>query len=572
MNKYILLIIITFSTLPLLLNGQCTDNGNYWNDSWISCNERFSPNYSRGYSHWILYEFDTNQGIGGSHVWNANQLGYSGWGAKEVIIDYSTNGYTWIELGTFQFPKADESDTYAGFTGPDFGGVSVKKILVTIVSTHEGSSCVSLAEMRFAVDTTVCIGTPDVCDVCNGPGELTWFLDRDLDGLGDPNTTILACEKPYGYVDNDLDECDDGFLGWSDVAVLFENSGCTGCHGGLSGGASGLSLTSYEGFSNGGDICGPEILTGSTLLDIVTIKNYEACGYEIPAPQMNSRAMTPLTQTEMDMIQKWIDGGAPESCKDYVEKNVAISVKAILQGPFQSDISKMRTELASQSMIPLEQPYNTTPYNYAGTESLSNTHSQTVDWLLLEIRDGIDPTQVLQTRAVVLLSNGTIVGTNYSNILNFPIADGNYHVSLRHRNHLGMMTKNPVYLSNNGSAQLIDFTNPVTQTWGNNAQIQLANGKMAMWAGDTNGDKKIIFQGPANEPNAIFLTILSDDSNSNININYISEYYCNEDLDLNGKVIFQGVGNEGNVSFFSVIQHPNNSGININYIIEEQIP
>ena len=36
----------------------------------------------------------------------------------------------------------------------------------------------------------------DECGVCNGIGPITWYLDRDLDGLGDPNTSTNNCTYP----------------------------------------------------------------------------------------------------------------------------------------------------------------------------------------------------------------------------------------------------------------------------------------------------------------------------------------------------------------------------------------
>lgn len=38
--------------------------------------------------------------------------------------------------------------------------------------------------------------------------EVTWYIDTDSDGLGDPNVSIVDCEKPPGYVSNS-DDSDD---------------------------------------------------------------------------------------------------------------------------------------------------------------------------------------------------------------------------------------------------------------------------------------------------------------------------------------------------------------------------
>jgi len=38
--------------------------------------------------------------------------------------------------------------------------------------------------------------TWDECGTCNGNGPKTWYIDRDGDGLGDPNTFKLSCYYP----------------------------------------------------------------------------------------------------------------------------------------------------------------------------------------------------------------------------------------------------------------------------------------------------------------------------------------------------------------------------------------
>ena len=36
----------------------------------------------------------------------------------------------------------------------------------------------------------------DDCGICNGKGQITWYIDRDGDGLGDPATYTKDCKYP----------------------------------------------------------------------------------------------------------------------------------------------------------------------------------------------------------------------------------------------------------------------------------------------------------------------------------------------------------------------------------------
>lgn len=316
-NQLSILLIFLIGLLSFEGLSQCTDidNGNYWSESWMSCSVSPNPNLQRGNSHWILFEFEQPESINSTTIWNANKTGKSIYGVKDIIIDYSTgDDINWIQLGQFQFPKATEQGNYGGFTGPHFQGIHVKKILFTVLSNHSAGveDCVSLSEVKFKINENACYAQEDACGVCDGPGPTTWYKDADGDGLGDINNSLTNCNQPTGYVTNANDNCDNGLPGWPEVSLIFQENGCTNCHGTTASG--GLDLRSYETALLGGDKCGNAILQGTTLVDIITIDGYNACGTPIELPAMNTRTGGNLNNVELASLQKWIDLEYPQNC------------------------------------------------------------------------------------------------------------------------------------------------------------------------------------------------------------------------------------------------------------------
>lgn len=288
MKEYILFILSTFCIISL--NAQCVDNGNYWNDSWRSCETSLNPNTAHGNSFWLMYEFHEPHTLDSTHIWNANRTGETAMGINEVIIEYTIDSTdNWNILGTYNFPQADGLATYEGFVGPNFDSLTVQKVLFTVVSTHENSmGCASLAEVLFQ---TVCTNI--------------WYEDVDGDELGNPNSSIIDCTAPENYVYNSVDTCDE--MSWADVYTIFEDSNCITCHGG----SGGLDLSTYDLFKEGGNTC--DLTVGTVLIDIIEIGVNCNGGAIIP---MNNIASTPITAEELNRIQVWIDEGAKEYCTD----------------------------------------------------------------------------------------------------------------------------------------------------------------------------------------------------------------------------------------------------------------
>lgn len=270
--------------------------------------------------------------------------------------------------------------------------------------------------------------------------------------------------------------------------------------------------------------------------------------------------------------------------------SIFLRVNAILSGAYktnalndnisENDISDnlvMTSKL--ETFIPFTEPYTGLGFNHFGSgggEQFDDNlvtqlaSKKIVDWLLLEIRDKTNPSIILETQSVLLLNNGQVIDTNGNIDISIALEENAYYVTLRHRNHLAVMTETPVLV--NKSSTPVDFTNNSTKTWGSNAQREVASNVMALWAGNANSDDKIIFSGNDNDPTQLFFRILSNSSNGLVSPSYVMEGYFKEDLNLDGKIILQGAGTDANIPFFNCIEHPENTNSYTNYFIVEQLP
>ncbi len=261
---------------------------------------------------------------------------------------------------------------------------------------------------------------------------------------------------------------------------------------------------------------------------------------------------------------------------------VRINPIVLLQGAMLNNggSSLMRDDLRAGGHLPTKEPYkaldNFAHLGSGGNEEISSTifsntgSTAVVDWVYVDLRLENEPETVVASRAALLRRDGSVKDINGVSSLQFPtVPPGDYYVAVRHRNHLGVMTAQPQGLTY--SPKTINFTSSATPTYGQNAQVVLANNRRALWTGNADVISNIIFQGANNDPNGVFFKVLTAPTNSG-QLNYIFEGYHVEDLDMGGQVIYQGSGNEANTIFFNVFSHPQNTSLIANFIIQEQLP
>ncbi len=339
-----------------------------------------------------------------------------------------------------------------------------------------------IADNTDCDDTNVAIN-PAASETCNGADDNcngsidegisipTWYADTDNDNYGDPNNSTQACTQPAGYIADNTD-CDDNNAAVNPGAAEQCNSADDNCNGSIDDGVTTQTWYADTDNDNYGD-------PNNSLVDCL-----QPAGYILDNTDCddNNTAINPgATET---------CNGADDNCNAMVDEGnvcgVTMNFKVLLEGNYTGSVSMSNT-LNANSLLPLTQPYNTTPWNYGGTETVGNWLAipNAVDWILVEVRDAADNFTVLETQAAIVLTNGTVVSTNGSTGVTFNTltTGGNYYFAIRHRNHLDIMSSNAVAVPSS-----LDFTVMANVMSGTGQAVNLGSSVYGMHAGDVNAD------------------------------------------------------------------------------------
>lgn len=178
----------------------------------------------------------------------------------------------------------------------------------------------------------------------------------------------------------------------------------------------------------------------------------------------------------------------PSDCEISTDTSAFINLNVFLEGPFNG--MEMNNELYSSDLVEYNQPFNTEPWNYQGTEILSESlNDQVVNWLLIELRDSenaplADPSKIMDRQAVLLLKNGTVVNYKGESDLKFYNSITNsLFVVIYQANHLPIISSNPLY--NEITTLKYDFTSAEGQVLGGSlSHSEIGGGIWGMAAGN----------------------------------------------------------------------------------------
>lgn len=174
---------------------------------------------------------------------------------------------------------------------------------------------------------------------------------------------------------------------------------------------------------------------------------------------------------------------------------VKVASKVMLEGAYDPTKSLMGDQLRALGLLPTNEPFSNLGFTQVGPGGGETTPSSTfditganaiVDWIFLELRDAAQPSVVLATRCALLQADGDIVDVDgVSEVLFAGILDGDYYLSVKSRNHLGVMTTSAISFSDTPNT-----THDFSQggSYGTNAQKVLSDGTHVFYEGDVNAD------------------------------------------------------------------------------------
>lgn len=218
-----------------------------------------------------------------------------------------------------------------------------------------------------------------------------------------------------------------------------------------------------------------------------------------------------------------------------------------LEGPYELSENEMKTVLNDFQLLPGQdpllfvsqqtpagQPYNTSIWNYNGEEGDNFDYnivgdgragypSDVVDWVLVSLRNDITENSTFCKQAAWVTKSGAIV---------FPIScdctltlNEEIYIVIEHRNHLPIMTPNPITVTNAGAN--FDFRNQQSyKTFTGDGQKNIGSGIFAMYA--ANADQDIL--------DASRMDINATDESIWTITNSIGDIYIIGDFDLNGDI------------------------------------
>jgi len=236
-----------------------------------------------------------------------------------------------------------------------------------------------------------------------------------------------------------------------------------------------------------------------------------------------------------------------------IDGTARTGIRLLLEGPYSG--TTMNDALRTLPSFPLTEPFTAMGYTHptftAGTTITASILSTTgnnaiVDWVLVEMRPAATPGTVAASRAVLLQRDGDVVDLDGVSTVGFAgLADGNYCVAVRSRNHLPVMSSPSAPVAYGGAVANIDFTLPATLVYDDDARKNLS-GVMVLAAGDVTFNGTVSYIGSGNDRDPILLRVGGGTPTAMV------AGYWREDVNMDGVVKYTGAANDRDLILLSI--------------------
>ncbi|MCH2034927.1 MAG: M4 family metallopeptidase [Tenacibaculum sp.] len=176
----------------------------------------------------------------------------------------------------------------------------------------------------------------------------------------------------------------------------------------------------------------------------------------------------------------WTSIDAQNSFSEDCE-SCTFNARVILEGPFNSSTFEMNDNLRTNNLLPTTSPYS----DGATCEASVLENSDAVDWIEIQLRSADDINTIIAAKSFLLEKNSGVSSADGISDLSISAWQGNYYVAVVHRNHLTVVTKNPIIFD--GDEANVDFTSDGSVLNGSNALVEVIHSVFALPAGNVEG-------------------------------------------------------------------------------------
>lgn len=229
---------------------------------------------------------------------------------------------------------------------------------------------------------------------------------------------------------------------------------------------------------------------------------------------------------------------------EVVNQGLRLSLKLMLDGPYDSNTGLMGDGLRAASLVPANEPYTALGFTQAAGGGGEVAHSGVlfrtgndaiVDWVQVELRNNATPSAIVATRPALLQRDGDVVAEDGVSPIALLAPAGTYRIAVRHRNHLGAMTANGFALSTTSTP--VDFMSTALALNGTEP-TRTVGAIRTLWSGNVLRDADLKYTGASNDRDPILVAVGGS-------VPTATTYgYRLEDVNMDGTTKYTGAGND----------------------------